>query len=120
MARKQKSGSRHSKRRLLSTSSKSVDDRARGRAALDDNRGVRFDSSATGEALERRGDVATERKLKVGLTFVLGETTKDVLAKRVKRHTWSRNGLLPRSEVRRKLKLTEEQRKKIQTPSYLR
>lgn len=64
--------------------------------------------------------MATKSKLKIGLTFVLGETTKDVLAKPAEEHNWSRNGLLPRKEIRRKLRLTEEQRKTLQTPSYLR
>jgi hypothetical protein len=67
--------------------------------------------------------VAT-KKSKVGVTYVLNESIDDALLKRDERHTWSRNGLVPRSKLKLKLKLklrlTKRQQKAVQTPSYMR
>lgn len=117
MATKQKDGGDLPLRRLLSPPSKPVGGHTPGRTTPEDNRGHRLASSATGAALKRRSKLA-KPKLKVGLTFVLGQTTDDVLAKSAEGHKWSRNGLVPRGKL--KLKLTKRQHKAVQTPSYLR
>lgn len=59
-----------------------------------------------------------KRKPKVGVTYILNETTEEALAKRTERHEWLGNGLVPRGRL--KLKLTKQQHKALQTPSYLR
>jgi hypothetical protein len=117
MATKRTHSGAPSGRTIGSRSSKSVEGRRRDLPKLDDNRSRRFGSSATDGAFERRSAVHT-KKLEVGVTYVLNETTDDALAKRGERYTWSRNGLLPRNKL--KLKLTKKQHKTLQTPSYMR
>lgn len=118
MARKRKSGSEPPEAPLVSASPKPVEGRTRGLHKLDDNRNARSASSATGGSFERRSAVSTQRKPKVGVTYVLNETTDEALRKGAERHVWSRNGLVPRGKL--KLKLTKQQNKALQTPSYLR
>ncbi len=117
MATKRNSCSEPSIRTVVSASPKPVEDRLRGLQKLDDNRSGRAGSSATDGAFERRRAVAT-KKLKVGVTYVLNESTDDALLKCGERHKWSRNGLVPRNKL--KLKLTKQQHKALQTPSYMR
>lgn len=117
MARKRNDRSEPPGRTVGSALSKPVKDRVRGLQKLDDNRRSRAGSSATDGAFERRSAVAT-KKAKVGVTYVLNESIDDALNKQDERHTWSRNGLVPRSKL--KLRLTKQQQKVVQTPSYLR
>ncbi len=117
MATKRNLSGAPSGRTIGSAPPKPVEGRVRGLPKLDDNLHESAGSSATDGAFERSKAVAT-RKLKVGVTYVLNETIDDALLKRGERHTWSRNGLVPRSKL--KLKLTKKQHKAVQTPSYLR
>jgi hypothetical protein len=117
MATKRNHSGAPSGRAIGSPSSKPVEGRRRDLPKLDDNRSRRFGSPATDGAFERRRAVRA-KKLEVGITYVLNETTEDALAKRGERHAWSRNGLLPRNKL--KLKLTRKQHKMLQTPSYMR
>ena len=103
MATRQSRSGAPSGRTIGSISSKPVEGRSRDLQKQDDNRSRRFGSSATDGAFERRSAVHA-KKLEVGVTYVLNETTEEALAKRGERHTWSRNGLLPRNKL--KLKLT--------------
>ena len=118
MARLRKSGSERREAPLGFASSKPVDGRPRGLHKPDDNRNQRSASSATGGSFERRIVVSSKGKPKVGVTYVLNETTDEALRKGTERHVWSRNGLVPRDKL--KLKLTKLQHKALQTPSYLR
>jgi hypothetical protein len=115
MAKRRNSRSVLPIRKLGSPPSKPVEDRVRGPRKLDDNRSTRAGSSAADGAFERSRAVAA-KKSKVGVTYVLNESIDDALLKRDERHTWSRNGLVPRS----KLRLTKRQQKAVQTPSYMR
>ncbi len=117
MATKRNHSGAPSGRAIGSGLSKPVEGRSRDWPKLDDNRSRCFGSSATDGAFERRSTVRP-KKLEVGVTYVLNETTEDALAKRGERHAWSRNGLLPRNKL--KLKLTKKQNKTLQTPSYMR
>lgn len=117
MATKRNHSGASSGRAIGSGSSKPVEGRRRDLPKLDDNRSTRFGSSATDGTFERRSTVHA-KKLEVGVTYVLNETTEDALAKLGERHVWSRNGLLPRNKL--KLKLTKKQHKTLQTPSYMR